>query len=60
MVSDESSRAGFFVARHGADPVGVTSLPFKGKHGRVVTLTAGQWSFYSKVGKPTAFIVVTA
>ncbi len=59
-VSDASSRAGFFMARRGADPLRVTSLAFKGKHGRVVTLTAGQWSFYSKVGKPTAFIVVTA
>jgi hypothetical protein len=59
-VSDKSSRAGFFVTRHGADTLGITSLPFTGKHARLVTLVAGQWSFYSRVGRPTPFLVVTA
>ena len=58
-VSDESSRAGFFVARHGADTIGITSLPFRAssapRHARrraVERLLA--------VGRPTPFIVVTA
>ena len=59
-VLDAEHTRGFFVARRAANPVAITSLAFKGRRGRVVTLTAGQWSFYSKIGKPTPFIVVSA
>jgi hypothetical protein len=59
-VSDKSARAGFFITRRGASAISVTSLAFEGKRTRVVALAAGQWSFSTKVGRPTAFIVVTA
>ncbi len=59
-VSDRSSRAGFYLVRRGGAPIGVTNMPFTGRRGRLVTLAPGPWSFYSKLGRATSFVVLTA
>ena len=58
QVDDAAPRAGFFVERRGGKAVTVTSLPFVGKRTVPITLTAGRWMFFSKVGKPTPLTVV--
>ncbi len=56
-VDDAAARAGFFL-RHGArKPLTVTSRAFVGTRTRRVTFTAGTWTFFSGVAKPTRFSV---
>jgi hypothetical protein len=57
-VEDGAARAGFFVQRGTRKAVVVTSLAFVGKRTQRVSLGAGKWTFFSKVGKPTQFTVV--
>jgi hypothetical protein len=57
-VADAAARAGFFVRRGARQPVTVTGVPFVGKRTQRVALAAGTWSFFSGLGKPTAFTVV--
>jgi hypothetical protein len=54
-VDDADPRAGFFIQHRNRKAVTVTSLAFVGKRTQRVTLTAGKWTFFSKVGKPTLF-----
>ena len=57
VVTDGDRLAGFFVERGKGTVVAVTSLPFVGKRTRRITLGAGTWTFFSRVGNPTAFSV---
>jgi hypothetical protein len=57
-VDDADRRAGFFVQRSGRKAVTITGLAFAGERTQRVALTAGTWTFFSKVGKPTRFTVV--
>jgi hypothetical protein len=57
-VDDAAARAGFFVQRGSRKPVTVSSLPFVGTRTKRLALTAGRWTFFSQVGRPTSFTVV--
>ncbi len=57
-VDDAAARAGFFVQRRSRKAVTVTSRSFVGERTQRVTLAAGKWTFFSKVGKPTRLTVV--
>ena len=57
-VDDAAAKAGFFLHRHGRSAIAVTSRPFVGRRTMRVALTTGRWTFFSRVGPPTAFAVV--
>src|SRR5262249_33536567 len=46
-VIDETSKSGFSIQRLGKSATNVTSVKLVGKHSVTLTLTAGQWYFYS-------------
>jgi len=56
-VDDLATDAGFFVQRAGKKALVVTTKLFVGKKTERVTLAAGTWTFFTKVGKPTRFTV---
>jgi hypothetical protein len=58
QVDDAAPRAGFFLERLGGKPLTITSAAFVGRRARAITLSAGRWLFFSKVGRPTPFTVV--
>jgi hypothetical protein len=59
VVKDESARAGFFVEKAGRKPQALTGVRFMGKRTAHIYLTVGKWTFFSKSGQATAFVVTT-
>ncbi|HWE80247.1 MAG TPA: hypothetical protein VG265_01235 [Gaiellaceae bacterium] len=57
VARDASRQGGFFVRKGTKKQVTITSDAFEGKKTVRVDLTAGTWTFYSNVGKPTKFVV---
>jgi hypothetical protein len=58
-VLDETARRGFSIQRLGKAATNVTSTRFLGRHTVAVTLTTGQWFYFSPAQKKTGFIVHT-
>ncbi|HEY4349036.1 MAG TPA: hypothetical protein VGM80_15780 [Gaiellaceae bacterium] len=57
VVTDKSKKSGFSVQKTGAKAVAITSAAYVGKHGFVLKLTAGKWSFFSPGGTKKSFTV---
>ena len=58
-VDDTTSRAGFSLRKAGAARVNVvTASGFVGKKTRQVTLSAGEWTYFSTSARPASFVVV--
>jgi hypothetical protein len=57
VAKDASTKGGFFVERGSRKPVTITAVAFTGKKTVRITLTKGSWTFFSKAGKPIAFVV---
>jgi hypothetical protein len=49
-ISDKASARSFVLQRKGGKAVTISSPTFVGNHSVTVTLTSGQWSFYSQPG----------
>jgi hypothetical protein len=49
-ISDKASARSFVLQRKGGKAVTISSPTFVGNHSVTVTLTTGQWSFYSQPG----------
>ena len=58
VIDDQAAKTAFKVQRIKKDPVTVTGVKYVGKHKVTVPLDAGQWWFFSGVGKKTFFIVI--
>jgi hypothetical protein len=56
-VLDETSRAGFTLDRGTRQTIKVTGVPYVGRQSVTLTLKPGQWSFTSRAGKKTYFVV---
>jgi hypothetical protein len=56
-VLDETSKAAFYIQRLGKAATRVSGASFVGKRTVTLTLSAGQWFFYSTPGKKSYFIV---
>ena len=60
-VADKSSTRSFVVQRKGASATTVSGVAFVGTRTVVLTLTAGQWTFYTSAGaKSASAFTVTA
>jgi hypothetical protein len=57
VVRDRSGRGGFFVQKAGKKAIAVTTVAFEGSRTVRVYLSAGAWTFFTKVGEPTRFVV---
>jgi hypothetical protein len=57
VVKDSSKRGGFFVQKSRKKPQTVTTIAFEGSKTVRVYLSAGTWTFFSRAGKPTRFVV---
>jgi hypothetical protein len=57
-VTDRSAERGFTLQRLRKSPLALTSAAFTGRKTRKITLTAGQWTFFSPGGKKSYFLVV--
>lgn len=57
-VSDRSAHSGFVIDRIRKQPLTLAGPAFVGKRSESVTLTAGQWSYYSPGGHKSYFVVV--
>jgi hypothetical protein len=57
LVTDRSSRGGFFVQKRGKRPVTLTGVAFEGTQTAKLDLTAGTWAFYSQPGRALTVVV---
>jgi hypothetical protein len=57
-VLDETSKSAFTLQRIKQEPLSVSTKAHVGRRTVTVTLTAGQWSFYSSPAKRSYFVVV--
>jgi hypothetical protein len=57
VVHDSTAAGGFYVEKAGRKPQVVTGVKFRGERKVRVTLTAGKWTFFSKSGRTTSFVV---
>lgn len=57
VVRDGTKAGGFFVEKAGRKPEAITGITFHGERQVRVTLTAGRWTFFSKSGHVTPFLV---
>jgi hypothetical protein len=58
-IQDSSAKADFTIQELRKTPLTLTGVAFIGKHTTTVDLKAGQWTFYSSVGKTNYFIVIS-
>ncbi len=60
-VADKSPARSFVVQAKGRSAVTISGVSFVGNHSVTLTLTAGQWSFYTSAGvKSASSFTVTA
>jgi hypothetical protein len=57
VVRDGTTAGGFFVEKAGRKPQTIAGVRFHGERKVRVTLTAGKWTFFSKTGHATPFLV---
>lgn len=56
-VLDETARSGFKLQRIQKPAITLSSLPFVGRNSKTVSLSPGQWLFYSSAGDKNYFVV---